>query len=1072
MTNPKLETLTDTFPGLSLNSANWYIELNGGSPSGTATVSGGILSMSQPSGFCSVNAQNVYDATSSYGFIKMIPDTTDAGSDQGWGLCNSTVISGNPTFSNFYAIGVSGGNWYVMTVTGGSVTATLYSAAYNPSQHVFFRIRESGGILYYGTSPDGSGWVEPYSAAWSSSHVDVSAAALQIYADNQATSNLGTAGFADFNVAASGAGRGTAMSALSDDFPGSTLNSQWTSYGTVTVSGNEAALSSTATYSGIWSASAYDLTGSRASCKVTPFTQTGTGADGYQTVMQLSPDGTAGLAFGNNGSTSLLAEWSDASGTSTTIATATYSATSHAYLMISESFGTVTFSTSADGSTWTPFATIADSALPFSLTSLSVQLYAGHWDGGSDGTSYFSSFNTTTGGAGSRFAAVGSAFHATATTFTLVPSATGNLVLCEVISETSADYATALSSSNVTWSVLVAHQVIGSYASTVFMGEVTAASSATVTVTLSAGAPTLRIAGHEFSCSTGFASVALDTSGAVNAAAAFPSLTPAAAGELYWGFAVASSTATAGTTSGYSYAIDGNGDPSAWNPGCTSSAQAPNAGGSGTLKGVAVLLTATPVRVPGWVVQGIVPGALTVLGTYSGTLSGVDIGYVSDVYVNPDGTIADTATSVGWLTVQSYADDLTVVSQAYAGYAGETAADRLSRLCLESGIGFEVTGNPADTPQMGPQQDDTLTKVLQSCEDVDRGLLYESRDQFGLAYRTRVSMCGQSPAVVYDWSGGQIASPPPQPVTDDPYTRNSITLTRNTGSSVSVAQTAGPMSTQDPPNGAGLYTYSLTAYLYSDSQLPNMAAWMLQVGTVPDARYPQIAQDLSRAGVAALMSATAGLDHGDWVQLINPPDQLTPGPINQLVWGWTETLNNFKWQFSFNMVPESPYATGPQVLNANPGFVGSTLDGWSPFNGTITATGSPPPKPPAAFAALFTPTGSSPYGAIEGARGDAFPVTPGQGYLVSAYVYAVAGTSNVEVGVDWIDGSGSYLSTSSVMVAPTLGIWVLVRSAFYAPAGAATAVARVGRNAYPGTVADTDTMYATNIEVIWPSSTW
>lgn len=45
---------------------------------------------------------------------------------------------------------------------------------------------------------------------------------------------------------------------------------------------------------------------------------------------------------------------------------------------------------------------------------------------------------------------------------------------------------------------------------------------------------------------------------------------------------------------------------------------------------------------------------------------------------------------------------------------------------------------------MGPQQDDTFVNVIQSCADFDRGQIFETRDQLGIGYRTRVNMQGQN----------------------------------------------------------------------------------------------------------------------------------------------------------------------------------------------------------------------------------------------------------------------------------------------------------------------------------------
>jgi hypothetical protein len=308
-----------------------------------------------------------------------------------------------------------------------------------------------------------------------------------------------------------------------------------------------------------------------------------------------------------------------------------------------------------------------------------------------------------------------------------------------------------------------------------------------------------------------------------------------------------------------------------------------------------------------WKLTAIVPGGAAPIATFTGTVAAVSVGFISDGYVSPNSDVAFA--SVGHMTAQTYAPDITVMAPVINGYAGELAADRLLRLAGEENLGFSLTGLDTDTPQMGPQQNDTLVNVLQSCEDMDRGQLYEPRDSFGIAYRTRVSMLGQSPALFLDYTAAELAESL-HPVSDDQFTRNDITLTRNNGSSATAALTSGAMSTADPPNGVGDYAYSLTVQAFSDSQLANLAAWMLTVGTVDDDRYPVITVNLARPAVVALFATIATIDIGDFIQITNPPTWLTSMPISQLAWGVTETLNAFVWKVDFNAVPESPYSEG------------------------------------------------------------------------------------------------------------------------------------------------------------------
>jgi hypothetical protein len=176
----------------------------------------------------------------------------------------------------------------------------------------------------------------------------------------------------------------------------------------------------------------------------------------------------------------------------------------------------------------------------------------------------------------------------TTKTFTLVPSTAGDFILFGVLcSSTTTSWATALTSAggNVTWSALGTHlaSTVNTATTAYFIGQVVTASSHTVTVTTNTGSPAMRAAGSEFSNTSGFAAVTLDASANVDVASAgsFPSVTPSQAGDLYWSYVFDNGTGTAGSTSGFTYRIDANGNPLCYNTSCTSSAQHPNIGDTG-----------------------------------------------------------------------------------------------------------------------------------------------------------------------------------------------------------------------------------------------------------------------------------------------------------------------------------------------------------------------------------------------------------------------------------------------------------------------------------------------------------
>lgn len=249
-------------------------------------------------------------------------------------------------------------------------------------------------------------------------------------------------------------------------------------------------------------------------------------------------------------------------------------------------------------------------------------------------------------------------------------------------------------------------------------------------------------------------------------------------------------------------------------------------------------------------------------------------------------------------------DTITQVDQydAGLGYVGETAADRLSRLCDEEGIEFTLIGTASDSATMGPQLIDTLLANFQDCEVVDMGLLYESRHQLGIEYRTRTSLYNQTARLELDFDATEVA-PPLEPVVDDLGVQNDITVSRPNGSSARVTEDTGPLSTQAPPDGVGLYDITVDVNAELDTQLADIAGWRLNLGTVDEIRYPRITADLD--AVPSLEPDASRLDVGDVLTLANPPD--VPDDASLLVPGYTETIGSHRRTITFNCVPASPY---------------------------------------------------------------------------------------------------------------------------------------------------------------------
>lgn len=187
----------------------------------------------------------------------------------------------------------------------------------------------------------------------------------------------------------------------------------------------------------------------------------------------------------------------------------------------------------------------------------------------------------------------------TSTTFPLTTTTIGDYVMVEICANNNP--ATAVSSTKCTWLQAgttagpLAANGFGTFYNNVWYGKVNSTGSDTVTVTfgVSMGGANVRFDAHEFGASSG--SIFFDVQGVLNSAgtANWPTLTPRAPGGLYFGWSENASSAVAGSTSGFVYQGDSNGNGEGY---ClsVSSAYTPVWGDSSQVAGLMVLMTETP----------------------------------------------------------------------------------------------------------------------------------------------------------------------------------------------------------------------------------------------------------------------------------------------------------------------------------------------------------------------------------------------------------------------------------------------------------------------------------------------
>jgi hypothetical protein len=128
------------------------------------------------------------------------------------------------------------------------------------------------------------------------------------------------------------------------------------------------------------------------------------------------------------------------------------------------------------------------------------------------------------------------------------------------------------------------------------------------------------------------------------------------------------------------------------------------------------------------------------------------------------------------------------------------------------------------------------------------------------------------------------------------------------------------------------------------------------------------------------------------------------------------------------------------ALNANPYFWGGDSTGWIASNGTLNIASDPPASSPYPYAALFVITASG-VGAALNESSLPFAVVPTQQYLITAQINTPS--ASVTFGVDWLDSTHAFISTSTQSITVSPNTWTQITTAVTAPSGAAFAYPRI-----------------------------
>lgn len=294
--------------------------------------------------------------------------------------------------------------------------------------------------------------------------------------------------------------------------------------------------------------------------------------------------------------------------------------------------------------------------------------------------------------------------------------------------------------------------------------------------------------------------------------------------------------------------------------------------------------------------------------------------------------------SIGHVSVIN-GTDTTVYFSAAGGYAGELAVDRIIRVAAEEGIPLYTVADRTGQVRVGQQQTETVITIMDNAADSDHGILGERRDEVALWFRDHNTIYNQTPLAILDYTAAGNLQSPFIPVDDDAFTENDVTVNRLFGGSARAILDEGILSIQTPPDGVGSYQTSYDLTLFTDDQCEDHAGWRVHLGTIDEPRYPSVnvwLQHLaSTGGSQTLFDSILRLDIGDRMQILNPPDKFQNDTVDLIVDGYTEFINQYRWEFEFNTRP----ASGWNVIQAGDdttGFVQGEF-AWFDTSGSTLA---------------------------------------------------------------------------------------------------------------------------------------
>lgn len=296
-------------------------------------------------------------------------------------------------------------------------------------------------------------------------------------------------------------------------------------------------------------------------------------------------------------------------------------------------------------------------------------------------------------------------------------------------------------------------------------------------------------------------------------------------------------------------------------------------------------------------------------GFGTGTIAGATLSPATIIKVNESApTFAADEVAIGHIVVRNAITTTLAATDELTAYVGETATDRIERLCAENGELVEVIGTSVST--MGAQSVAPLLDLLRECETADGGVLLDGLGP-GLTYVSRTERENRVTDLTVDAGAGKELAPPFAPVNDDQRIRNLAEVTRTGAGKFVHEDVTGPLGTAE----IGTYDTSLTANVEDDGQAQHYAEWLVHLGTVEGYRYPELTFDLR--ATPALGPGVLALAPSSRVDVDDIEDTLSHHPgsgLSLLVEGLAHTLTGASWSTTAKCSSYEPWTVAQLTM--------------------------------------------------------------------------------------------------------------------------------------------------------------